>query len=217
MARPSLTAKRGALARLHNEVRACRHCPLWAGRTQVVSGIGPAGARIMFVGEAPGRQEDLKGEPFVGAAGRFFDSLLASAGLDRSDVYITNVVKSRPFTGPPPGRNRPPRPDEIQACRPWLEEELRIVQPEIIVPMGGVAVDAFLPGKKVTEVHGVAHRRNGLIIFPVFHPAMGRWGEAGRRKLTDDFRALRDLIRTQFRTRSRRRRRSPKSEKGCPR
>lgn len=158
-------------------------------------GVGPADARIMFVGEAPGRQEDLRGEPFVGAAGRFFDSLLASAGLNRTDVYITNTVKCRPSTGPAPGRNRPPGPDEIHTCRPWLEDELRIVQPEIIVPMGGVAVNAFLPGKKITEVHGMPHRQDGRIIFPVFHPAMGRWGQAGRRRLTADFRALRGLLR----------------------
>jgi len=188
-----------ALASLRAEIRACRRCPLGSRRTQAVPGIGPADARVMFVGEAPGRQEDLKGEPFVGPAGRFFDSLLASVGLNRDEVYITNVVKCRPFIGTSPGRNRPPHPDEVHTCRPWLEEEVRIVQPEIIVPMGGVAVDAFLPGKRITEVHGVPHRRDGWTVLPVFHPALGRWGPGGRRKLVEDFRALGKLLRSRSR------------------
>ena len=158
----------------------------------------------MFVGEAPGRHEDLRGEPFVGLAGRFFDRLLASIGLERDEVYITNVVKCRPFMGTSPGRNRPPRPDEIKTCRPWLDEELQIVRPEIIVPMGGVAVNAFLPGRKITDVHGVPHRQDGRIILPVFHPAIGRWGEAGRRKLDADFRALGALLRSRSRRGGRR-------------
>lgn len=198
---PPRSGRERALRVLRAKIRACRRCPLGANRTQAVPGIGPADARVMFVGEAPGRQEDLKGEPFVGLAGRFFDSLLASVGLERDEVYITNVVKCRPFTGTSPGRNRPPRPDEIRTCRPWLDEELQIVRPEIIVPMGGVAVNAFLPGRKITEVHGVPHHQDGRIILPVFHPAMGRWGREGRRKLDEDFRALGALLQSRARYR----------------
>lgn len=184
-----------ALARLHAEIRRCQRCPLWATRTQAVPGIGPADASIMLVGEAPGRQEDLQGEPFVGPAGRFLDALLDRAGLRRSDVYITNVVKSRPFLGPPPGRNRAPRPEEIAACRSWLEDQLRIIRPQIVVAMGRVALEAFLPGAKISAVHGRAVRQGDRMILPLYHPAVA----VRRRDLQDvlerDILALRALLR----------------------
>jgi DNA polymerase len=150
----------------------------------------------MFVGEAPGRREDERGEPFVGTAGTFFDTLLASGGLRRADVYITNVVKCRPFVGPAPGRNRAPRPAEIEACRPWLEAELAIVQPEIVVPMGRVALDHFLPGRKISEAHGKPQRVGGRTIVPMFHPALARYGPLPRRTLRRDFRVLGRLLET---------------------
>lgn len=192
--RPAAAARERALARLRSRVRACERCGLAAGRTQAVPGVGPADARVMFVGEAPGRWEDERGEPFVGTAGRFFDTLLRSVGLTRGEVYVTNVVKCRPFVGPAPGRNRPPRPAEIEACRPWLEEELRLVQPEIIVPMGRVALDYFLPGRKISEVHGKPQRADGRTILPLFHPALARYGPAARQTLLRDFRILRRLL-----------------------
>lgn len=184
-----------ALQALHEEIRRCQGCSLWAARTQAVPGVGPADARVMLVGEAPGRQEDLKGEPFVGQAGRFLDVLLASVGLTRGEVYITNVVKSRPFIGPPPGRNRSPLAAEIQACRRWLDEELRIIQPEIAVAMGRIAVEYFLPGKKIAEVHGIPQQQGARTVLPLYHPALARYGEGPRRILTQDFLKLGELIR----------------------
>lgn len=187
--------KARALAALHEEIRRCQRCPLWAARTQAVPGVGPAHARIMLVGEAPGRQEDLQGEPFVGTAGRVLDALLAAAGLTRRNVYITNVVKSRPFIGPPPGRNRVPAAGEIQACRAWLDEQLRIIQPQIVVAMGRIALEYFLPGAKISAVHGRPQRRGDRIILPLYHPAVTLRRPDLRETLRRDALQLRELIR----------------------
>jgi DNA polymerase len=149
----------------------------------------------MLIGEAPGRQEDLQGEPFVGLAGRFLDTLLSSVGLTRSEVYITNVVKSRPFIGPPPGHNRAPTAGEIVACRRWLDEQLRIIQPEIIAVMGRVALEHFFPNRKISEVHGQALRHDGRIILPLFHPAAAFHRQELRETLKQDFLKLGGLIR----------------------
>lgn len=147
----------------------------------------------MLVGEAPGRQEDERGEPFVGPAGRFLDELLASAGLQRQEVYITNVVKSRPYIGPAPGRNRPPARSEIAACRSWLDEQIRIIRPEIIVALGGVALEYFAPVLKISQVHGRPLAREGRTVLPVFHPALAvRWREL-RETLRRDFLVLQAL------------------------
>lgn len=187
--------KARALAALHKEIRKCRRCPLWATRTQAVPGVGPADARVMLVGEAPGRQEDLKGEPFVGTAGRFLGTLLSSIGLTRGDVYITNVVKSRPFIGPPPGRNRAPTAGEIVACRAWFDEQLRIIQPEIVAAMGRVALEYFFPKRKISDVHGQALQHDGRTILPLFHPAAASHRQELRETLKQDFLKLGELIR----------------------
>ncbi len=157
--------------------------------------MGPADAQVMFVGEAPGRQEDLTGEPFVGSAGRFLDGLLRSVGLTRDRVYITNVVKSRPFIGPPPGRNRAPAAGEIEACRPWLDEQLKIIQPEIVVPMGRVALAYFLPKRKISDVHGQPLPHDGRIILPLYHPAVAYHRQQMRDTLKEDFAVLGPLLR----------------------
>jgi len=148
----------------------------------------------MLVGEAPGRQEDLRGEPFVGAAGHLLDGLLRSVGLSRRQVFITNVVKSRPFLGPPPGRNRAPHPSEIAACRPWLDEQLRIIRPAVVVAMGRIAVAHFLPGASLSSVHGRPQEREGRIILPLYHPAAALRGRRLRRVIERDFRVLRTLL-----------------------
>ncbi len=183
-----------ALEVLHEQIRRCQRCPLHRTRTQAVPGEGPADARVMLVGEAPGRQEDLQGRPFVGAAGRFLDSLLASAGLDRAQVYITNVVKSRPYVGPPPGRNRAPSADEIAACRPWLDEQLRIIRPAVVVTLGQVALDYFLPGRRLADVHGRPVRVGERVILPLYHPAMARYGQRWQTLLRREFSRVRRLL-----------------------
>lgn len=133
--------------------------------THLVPGEGPPDAEVMIVGEAPGRREDLAGQPFVGPAGALLDQLLDSIDLAREDVFITNVLKARP-----PG-NRNPKAGEVAHHRPWLEEQLRLVDPAVVVPMGRHAIDALVPGRKVTEVHGTALAEDGRVFVPLFHPA----------------------------------------------
>jgi DNA polymerase len=194
VAQHALSARQRALTRLHERIRACDRCPLHRTRTQAVPGVGPAGARIILVGEAPGRREDLQGEPFVGAAGKFLDKLLGSAGLSRADVYITNVVKSRPVSGSPPGRNRTPTPDEIAACRPWLDELLGLIRPAVVVTLGRIALDAFLPGHKLAQVHGRPITHGRVTILPLYHPAVALYRRDWVPVLKRDFRKIRRLL-----------------------
>lgn len=201
--RPSATTQ--ALLRLHEQIKVCTRCPLHRFRTQAVPGVGPSSARIVLIGEAPGRQEDRQGEPFVGAAGKVLEELLASVGLSRDDVYITNVVKSRPTSGPRPGRNRPPAPEEIAACRPWLDEQLRIIRPAVIVTLGRIALEEFAPGRSLTEVHGRLITDRGVTILPLYHPATVLYRRSWMRVLKRDFKQLRRVL-----TKSRRSRRTPR-------
>jgi uracil-DNA glycosylase family 4 len=150
-----------------------------------VPGEGSPDARIMLVGEAPGAQEDKTGRPFVGAAGKLLDELLASVGLTRGDVYITNVLKARP-----PG-NRDPRADEVAHSWPWLEEELAIVEPELIVPLGRHALRRFAPSLKVTEAKGkLVYDDAGRALFPLLHPAVALRARDRRQELFDDIAKL---------------------------
>jgi DNA polymerase len=149
-----------------------------------VPGEGNPKAKVMFVGEAPGAQEDAQGRPFVGAAGKLLDRLLAEAGLRREDVYITNVVKHRP-----PG-NRPPRRSEVKAELPDLEREIEAVDPDLIVPLGRHALDALAPGHKITQEHGTVIEVDGRRLYPTFHPAAGLRSTDVRAQLHEDFRAL---------------------------
>ncbi len=194
MSAPRQSATTQALLRLHEQIRLCTRCPLHRFRTQAVPGVGPSSARIVFVGEAPGRQEDRKGEPFVGAAGKVLDGLLASVGLSRADVYITNVVKSRPTSGPRPGRNRLPTQDEIAACRPWLDEQLRIIRPAVIVTLGRIALEQFAPGRPLAKVHGRLLTETGVTILPLYHPASVLYRRTWMRVLKRDFQQLRRVL-----------------------
>lgn len=152
------------------EVRAvignCQLCPLGETRTNLVFGVGNPRARVMFVGEGPGRNEDLQGEPFVGAAGQKLNGLLAEAGLRREDIYIANVVKCRP------SGNRNPRPEEIEACAPFLREQIRSIWPDVIVCLGNFATQFILKTDQgVTKLRGRLHRTGHFIVIPTFHPA----------------------------------------------
>ncbi|MGH2348964.1 MAG: uracil-DNA glycosylase [bacterium] len=188
------SSRQAALDRLHARIRHCDRCPLHRTRTNAVPGAGPATARIVFVGEAPGRQEDLRGEPFVGRAGQVFDQLLASSGLSRHDVYITNIVKSRPFVGGPPGRNRNPSREEIAACTPWLQEQLAIIRPPLVVTLGGIALKQVSPSAKLAKVHGRIVAHDAFAIVPLYHPAMARYGREWTTLLRRDFARLRRLL-----------------------
>ena len=157
-------------------------------------GSGPATATVVFIGEAPGRQEDLRGEPFVGRAGQVFNGLLDSIGLTRRDVYITNLVKSRPFIGPPPGRNRNPSRDEIAACMPWLDEQLAIIQPQVVVTLGGFALRYVAPKADLGKVHGTVIDHEAFVVVPLYHPAMARYGRRWTVTLRRDFKRLAGIL-----------------------
>jgi uracil-DNA glycosylase len=156
--------------------------------TRLVPGEGDAEARVVLVGEAPGAGEDRSGRPFVGPAGKLLDQLLEAAGLRREDVFITNVVKARP-----PG-NRDPRADEVAHHLPWLEAQLDVVRPRVIVPLGRHALARFAPELKISEAHGRAVEQDGRTLFPMYHPAAALHAQRLRETLFDDARALGEVL-----------------------
>jgi uracil-DNA glycosylase family 4 len=185
--------RRERLVELFREVRGCERCPLHATRTQAVFGAGNANADLMFVGEAPGAQEDLQGIPFVGRAGKLLDELLAENGLAREDVFIANVLKSRPPA------NRDPQPEEIAACEPYLFRQVELIEPTVICTLGNFSTK-LLTGSQVgiSRVHGVpqVHQlgRRTVRIFPIYHPAAGLRTPSVMELLREDFRKLPALL-----------------------
>jgi uracil-DNA glycosylase family 4 len=168
-------------------------CPeLRAQAIQLVMGDGNAAADIVFIGEAPGKNEDEQGKPFVGAAGKFLNEMLAAAGMDRSDVYITNIVKYRP------PNNRDPLPEEKAAFWPYLLRQLHIINPKVVVTLGRHSMEYFLPGVKIGEVHGEAKRVTldgyELVVVPLFHPAAALYNGGLRQTLIDDFLKVPEVI-----------------------
>jgi DNA polymerase len=158
------------------------------GATQLVFGVGSSDADIVFIGEAPGKNEDLKGEPFVGAAGRFLDEMLEMIGLKREDVYITNIVKYRP------PNNRDPLPDEKTAFLPYLESQLEVIQPKLVVTLGRHSLNCFLPDLQISRCHGQPKRFQGRIYLPLFHPAAALYNGDMRQTLIDDFASIPAII-----------------------
>ena len=177
------------LDELRVQVESCRRCPRCDGRTQTVFGVGNPHARVMFIGEAPGKNEDLQGEPFVGAAGHYLNELLGCAGLRREDVFIANVLKCRP-----PG-NRDPRPEEIQTCTPYLREQTRTIDPEVLVTLGKFSTQFVLKTQVgITRLHGRVQRAGKFLVFPIFHPAAALYDGAKREALENDFVTLGQLL-----------------------
>jgi DNA polymerase len=176
------------LEALANEIRAHKgeHCGFEPCETctQLVPGTGPASAAVVIVGEAPGAKEDAAGVPFVGAAGKFLDTLLAEAGVARDDVFITNVVKARP------PKNRDPKKDEVAHHWPWLEQQLDIIRPQLLVPLGRHALARFAPDAKISEAHGTVVEAGGRRLFPLYHPAAALYNNSLRATLAEDARAL---------------------------
>jgi DNA polymerase len=181
------------MRRLRDRADACTLCGLSASRTRAVVGSGSLDASIVLVGEAPGRKEDETGLPFVGSAGRLLDRLLADAGLSREDVFITNIVKCRP-----PG-NRRPKKTEVEPCKPYLDEQLRIIRPRVVAPMGNSPLAYFqgrygLPRKTIGDVHGEAFTVNEswgeVILLPLYHPAAAIYNRRLLRGLEEDMRKL---------------------------
>ena len=169
-------------------IRECRDCPLGHGRTNAVPGEGAADARVMFIAEGPGRNEDEQGKPFVGKAGELLDDLLAMAGMNRDEVFITNMIKCQA-----PG-NRDPEAAEIQACNKHLEQQLEIIDPELVVTLGRFSLNRFLPGETIGKARGTLRRREGRSIFPVMHPAAGLRRNEFLDKVIEDFMALPEVL-----------------------
>ena len=182
-----------ALATFAEQVSGCTRCRLSQGRTQVVFGVGNPHADLMFVGEAPGFHEDKQGVPFVGQAGKLLDKLLGGIGLERSEVYIANVLKCRP-----PG-NRDPQPDEIESCEPHLFRQIELIQPRVVATLGNFATK-LLSGKPtgITRVHGqdqeVTLGGNRVLLYPLYHPAAALYTPAMLNVLQEDFRRIPELM-----------------------
>lgn len=181
-------ASQERLEDIHAEVRQCTRCHLHRGRTHAVPGAGPADAEVMFVGEAPGFHEDQQGIPFVGAAGRFLNELLDKAGIDRDNVYITNVIKCRPPA------NRDPQEAEIAACSPYLERQIEAIAPKVIVTLGRYSMAQAFPNEKISSVHGRPRQVGGRVYFPMYHPAAALHQPSLRSTVEADFKKLRDLL-----------------------
>ena len=153
------------LTDLYAQIRTCTRCVLSQSRTRAVPGEGPEDAAVMFIGEAPGFHEDKTGRPFVGAAGQFLEELLANIGMTRQDVYIANVIKCRP-----PG-NREPSPVEIEACQVYLDRQIELIRPKMVITLGRFSMARYFPGSKISSIHGKPLKIDNVLYYPMFHPA----------------------------------------------
>ena len=174
---------------LEEKIKKCCSCPLRGTCDQVVPGEGNPHAEIMFIGEAPGAEEDKQGKPFVGAAGKFLNEMLGLINLNREDVFIANVLKCRPPA------NRDPLPKEVEACWPWLLEQINSIKPKVIVTLGRHAMERFLPNQKISQMHGTALRREipGVgrqVFYALYHPAAALYQGSLRETLKEDFKKI---------------------------
>jgi uracil-DNA glycosylase family 4 len=176
------------IAQIAKEVSACTKCKLHEGRKKSVPGEGPANAEIMFIGEGPGFHENEQGRPFVGAAGKFLDQLLAQADLTRTDVWIGNVVKCRPPS------NRDPMPEELAACDAYLEAQIKAINPSIIVTLGRFSMGKFVSGAKISAIHGQMRKVDDRFVIPMFHPAAALHQAALKPAILGDFAKLPELL-----------------------
>ncbi|BCR05543.1 uracil-DNA glycosylase [Desulfuromonas versatilis] len=173
------------LEEIRAELEGCQRCPLCQGRSNIVFGVGNPNARLVFVGEAPGREEDEKGEPFVGEAGRLLDRILFAMGLERSEVYICNVEKCRP------PQNRDPRPEEIEACEPFLKRQLAAIGPQVIVTLGKFAAQTLLRDQApISRLRGHWREYEGVALLPTFHPAFLLRNPASKREVWEDMKQV---------------------------
>ena len=177
-----------ALTDLYKEIALCHKCEIARYRTKVVPGEGAENADIMFIGEAPGFNEDQQGRPFVGAAGQFLEELLASINLTRQKVYIANVIKCRP------PNNRDPLPIEISNCQPWLDKQIQILSPKIIVTLGRYSMARYFPGKSISKIHGTSQVVNALTCFAMYHPAAALHHGSLRSDIIKDIQKLPGLL-----------------------
>ncbi|MCH7579341.1 MAG: uracil-DNA glycosylase [Chloroflexi bacterium] len=178
-----------ALHDLSEQVAACPKCALSKTRTKAVPGAGDPHADIVFIGEGPGYNEDQQGLPFVGQAGKFLDELLASIDLRREDVYIANVIKCRP------PNNRDPQPGEIEACAPWLDQQLDIIKPRMIVTLGRFSMSRYFQGQTIGRIHGQPKKIDGVVVVPMYHPAAALHQANLRGTIMEDFKKLPGILR----------------------
>ena len=180
--------RQSLLAKLEKQIQDCRKCGLWEGTTQAVPGEGDPEADIFFIGEGPGFHEDKLGRPFVGRAGKLLDKLIDLVGLTRESIFIGNVIKHRP------PENRDPSTSEISACNYWLDQQLEIIKPKVIVTLGRYSMARFLPNVKISEVHGNPVRVKNLVVVPMYHPAAAlRRGEILNR-IKEDFQKNKNIF-----------------------
>lgn len=185
--------KKRQLDRLNNRMSKCSSCTINCGSLRVVPGDGNPEAEIMFIGEAPGKKEGETGIPFVGSSGKILDKMLDEIKIKRDDVYLTNIIKCRP------PENRDPLLEEVAECLPWIEKQIEIISPKIIVTLGKFALNVFLPEKKISEVHGKLTQINfskigKLKIFPIHHPAAARQNRATRSLFHEDFQKIPTIL-----------------------
>jgi DNA polymerase len=177
-----------ALDQLAAEVAACTRCPLHRDRRQAVPGAGPVGARLLLIGEAPGPEDDQTGQPFVSTAGRFLGELLEMIHVRREDVFLTNVVKCRPR------QQRDPLPEEVRACADYLDRQIALIDPPVIVTLGTHALGRLLPGQRLSAIHGQPKQADGRLLFPTYHPAAGLYQGRYRTLLIKDFLEMERLL-----------------------
>jgi uracil-DNA glycosylase len=183
-----MVTKVGQLSAIHSEIYACTRCGLHSGRTRTVPGAGNPDAEIMFIGEAPGETEDRQGLPFVGKSGQYLDELLARIGLSREAVFIANVVKCRP------PNNRDPQLDEIEACNPYLRQQIAIIDPLVIVTLGRYSMNMFFPNARISAIHGQPQYGTTRAYYPLYHPAAVLRDSSLRPVMETDFARLLDVI-----------------------
>ncbi len=176
------------LSKLYEEITLCQLCEIARYRTKTVPGEGAEDAEIMFIGEAPGWHEDQQGRPFVGPAGQYLDQLLALIGLKRQQVYIANVIKCRPM------ENRDPLPSEILNCRKWLERQIEVIQPKMIVTLGRYSMAMFFPGKNISKIHGTAQKRDNVVYYAMYHPAAALHQQSLRQAIEADMLKIPTLL-----------------------
>ena len=194
---PLNPAKAEAMAELRARAMQCVKCPnLAAARTQVVFGVGNIDAELMFVGEAPGADEDAQGEPFVGAAGALLTRMIQAMGLNREQVYIGNILKCRPDMPAGSSGNRKPTPEEMQTCIPYLHEQIDLIQPKVLVALGGTAMEGLLDKSGITKLRGHWHTYRGIPLMPTYHPAylLRNQSHAEKRRVWEDLLAVMEKL-----------------------
>jgi len=186
---PELPATGETIEAIRNDIGDCTRCPLYTGRTQVVHSTGNLQSDLMFVGEAPGADEDLKGEPFVGRAGQLLTKIIEAIGMQRGDVYIANVIKCRP-----PG-NRNPEPDEVAQCEPFLFQQVDTIKPKVIVALGKFAAQCLLrTTDPITRIRGKEFTYRDAILIPTYHPAYLLRNPSAKKDVWEDMKRVRDLL-----------------------